>query len=150
MTKTNLRINLASVKTSNGNKKSFNGQSLVEFALTLPLLLLLLFGALDMGRIFHAAVVLNNAAREGARHGSLNRNDVVGMQQAAVREAGLSGITISLIDVDVVCGNMLAAPPPCPRGEPINVTVTHEFDLILGWILPGSISLTGTAEMVVQ
>jgi len=42
------------------------GQSLVELALILPILLVLLAGALDLGRVFYATVSLNNAAREGA------------------------------------------------------------------------------------
>ena len=39
------------------------GQTLVEFALTLPILLLLLFGIIEFGRIFQAWVTLQNAAR---------------------------------------------------------------------------------------
>lgn len=42
------------------------GQSLVELALVLPVMLVFLAGALDLGRIFYATVSLNNAAREGA------------------------------------------------------------------------------------
>jgi len=43
------------------------GQTLVEFSLTLPLLLLLLFGIIEFGRIFQAWVTLQNAARAAAR-----------------------------------------------------------------------------------
>lgn len=43
------------------------GQTLVEFALIVPLLLLLLFGVIEFGRVFHAQLVITNAAREGAR-----------------------------------------------------------------------------------
>ena len=42
------------------------GQSFVEFALVLPLFLLFLAAALDLGRVFYANITLNNAAREGA------------------------------------------------------------------------------------
>ena len=44
------------------------GQTLVEFALTLPILLLLLFGVIEFGRIFQAWVTLQNAARAAARY----------------------------------------------------------------------------------
>src|SRR6188768_771097 len=42
------------------------GQSFVEFALILPVFLLFLAAALDLGRVFYANITLNNAAREGA------------------------------------------------------------------------------------
>jgi Flp pilus assembly protein TadG len=42
------------------------GQSLVEFALTLPLLLVLLLFALDVGRLFYVYVGVQNAVREAA------------------------------------------------------------------------------------
>jgi Flp pilus assembly protein TadG len=43
------------------------GQSLMEFALVLPLLLLLLLGIIQFGAAFNALIVLNAAAQEGAR-----------------------------------------------------------------------------------
>lgn len=54
------------------------GQTLVEFALTLPILLLLLFGIIEFGRIFQAWVSLQNSARTAARFASTGQpfNDV--------------------------------------------------------------------------
>jgi len=46
------------------------GQTLAEFALTLPILLLLMFGIIEFGRIFQAWVTLQNAARAAARYAS--------------------------------------------------------------------------------
>jgi hypothetical protein len=43
------------------------GQTLVEFAIALPLFLVAVFGVLDAGRLIHANSVLSQAAREGAR-----------------------------------------------------------------------------------
>jgi hypothetical protein len=43
------------------------GQTLVEFALALPLFVLIIFGVLDVGRFVYANSVLSQAAREGAR-----------------------------------------------------------------------------------
>ena len=48
------------------------GQSLVEFALALPLLLLILLAAVDMGRLYLGWVTLNNAARIGANYAAQN------------------------------------------------------------------------------
>ncbi|MEA3338815.1 MAG: TadE family protein, partial [Chloroflexota bacterium] len=43
------------------------GQGIVEFALVLPILLLLLFGIIEFGRIFQAWLTIENAARQAAR-----------------------------------------------------------------------------------
>ncbi len=48
-------------------QRSEAGQSLVEFALVLPVLLLLLLGIIQFGAVFNALITLNAAAREGAR-----------------------------------------------------------------------------------
>jgi len=49
------------------------GQSSVEIALLLPILLLILFGIIIGGFIFYAHIQVSNAVREGARAGSLYR-----------------------------------------------------------------------------
>ena len=43
------------------------GESLVEFALVLPLFVLLIVGVFDLGRAFFAFIAISNAAREGTR-----------------------------------------------------------------------------------
>jgi hypothetical protein len=48
-----------------------DGQNIVEFALLLPVLLYILMGIIQFGFIFAAYLTLNNAAREGARWGSI-------------------------------------------------------------------------------
>jgi hypothetical protein len=53
--------------------KSF-GQSLLEFALVLPLLLVLVMGLFDLGRAIFYYSVLNNAAREGARTATVQKD----------------------------------------------------------------------------
>jgi Flp pilus assembly protein TadG len=50
---------------------SQRGDSIVELALLAPLLMLMLFGVLEMGRVVDAWIVVNNAAREGAREAAL-------------------------------------------------------------------------------
>jgi Flp pilus assembly protein TadG len=59
---------------NNINKfKKESGQTLVEFALILPILLLLIFGAIEFGRVFHATHVITSAAREGARAAAVGK-----------------------------------------------------------------------------
>lgn len=56
-------------------RRANGGQAIVEFALTLPVLLLLLVGLIDVGRGFQAYVSLGNAVREAAREASLHGAD---------------------------------------------------------------------------
>lgn len=49
------------------------GQALVEFAMVLPLLLALVTGIVDVGFLYHHQLLLTDAAREGARLGSLGQ-----------------------------------------------------------------------------
>lgn len=51
-------------------RSSRKGQGLVEFALVLPVFLLILFGLIDVGRFVYLNSVLSQAAREGARVGA--------------------------------------------------------------------------------
>src|SRR6185437_9795492 len=53
-----------------GRRARQRGQSLVEFAISSIVLLLLMMGLLDLSRAFYFAVNLQGAAREGARHGA--------------------------------------------------------------------------------
>jgi len=67
----------------------------VEFALLLPLLLLIIFGIIDFGRALNAQITLTQAAREGARLASLNMPNVASRTQAAA--TGLSNVTVSVV-----------------------------------------------------
>ncbi len=51
------------------------GQTLVEFALTLPILLMLIWSIIEFGRIFQAWLTIQNAARAAARYGVTGRYD---------------------------------------------------------------------------
>jgi len=57
-----------------GQRHGRGGQSLAEFALILPILLLITLVGLDFGRAFFSWVTLNNAARVGANYAGLNPN----------------------------------------------------------------------------
>lgn len=51
------------------------GQAVVEFALILPLLILLIFGMIDFGWLFYNKIEVNNASREGARYAAIHWNE---------------------------------------------------------------------------
>ncbi len=130
-------------------RRRSRGQELVEFALVLPLLILILFGAIDLGRVFHAAITITNAAREGARYIALHHDEIAAGKNQAVLEAQGAGITITVGDVSVNCPQTVLG--ECDRMQPVEVTVSYTFELIFSTVLPSAtIDLQRTAEMLVQ
>ena len=61
------------------NNKRERGQSLVEAAFALPIVIMLMLGMLDLGRAFYILVELNDAADEGATYAALNYSDISGI-----------------------------------------------------------------------
>ncbi|MBZ0297890.1 MAG: pilus assembly protein [Anaerolineae bacterium] len=61
--------------TTQPNTRKRKGQTLAEFAITLPILLILVFGVFEFGRIFQAWVTLQNSARTAARYASTGSFD---------------------------------------------------------------------------
>lgn len=82
--------------------KGQKSQALIEFALVSPVLLLLLFGVVDLGRAIFYYDTINHAAREGAR--------------VAARASNQLPTNTDVLNV--VTGQMLGAPvtAPCPQG----------------------------------
>ena len=136
--------------------EDYPGQSLLELALVLPFLLFVIFGVLDLGRVFFSTITIVSAAREGARYLTVYSEDVTnesgefaGTIQTALREALDSGLVLSPGDVTASCRNSDEDPDTCDGGYPAVVTVSHDFNLILGWVLPSPITVERTAQMVV-
>lgn len=101
------------------------GAVAVEMALVTPLLVALVFGIIDFGRIFNAEIQLSQAAREGARIAALGEPTYT--QAAAekrARDAHALGIGA------VVATATMCSPNPTPADDGI-VTVTYAFTGIL-------------------
>jgi Flp pilus assembly protein TadG len=114
-----------------GQNHSEKGQSLLEVAVALPILVLLLAIVVDASRVFDALIVLTNAAREGARFATIEPSPTVAQIEAlVVQDITGSGTNITQMqdfstdDVDVVFGSTA-----------ITVTVSYEFDLWFGGLL---------------
>ncbi len=122
------------------------GQSLVELALVLPLLVLILSGLVDLGRVYYVLVTLEDMAAEGAAYAAIHPYDASGIWDRAAQASG-GMITVSPNDVDV------DYPPVMYLGAPITVTVRYSFRCItpfVGDMFPdGVIPLRGTATQAV-
>lgn len=145
-------------KTEITRQLSENGQGLLEFALILPVLLLVALGLLDLGRAFFAAIIISNASREGARYLTLHPEDnaadaygntFIGTKQTAIAEVQGSYINISPADVHVTYCRDADGFPGCDSGYPVIVRVDSDFELLVGWLLPSPITLTRFTQMMV-
>lgn len=101
------------------------GQSMLEFALILPVLLIVLAGALDLGRLYFVYVAVTDAAAEGATYAAMNPDD---HDEIKARAQAASGglVEIELASVVVMC-------PTCPSaasGDSITVTVNYDFAVV--------------------
>jgi Flp pilus assembly protein TadG len=133
------------------------GQSMVEFALILPLMVLVIVGIFDLGRAFFSYIAITNAAREGARVYTFwpDKAKIADIVQAVDVEIGSSSVvSVSKIaSIEVYCGDLYTRVhndtdlKACPSEKPIRVTVTYNFDLILGFILPKQLTLVRSADM---
>jgi Flp pilus assembly protein TadG len=68
----------------------------VEFALLLPLVLLMLFGIIDFGRALNAQITLTQAAREGARLAALGQVNPAVQTRVTAAATGLTGVTATV------------------------------------------------------
>ena len=140
-------------KRSNKHQCKHNflrAQALVEFALLLPILLVLILGAMDLGRVFYVKTVLTNAAREGANYLSRNHGDYANAWNAISTEGDSSGVTIAYDEVD------WAGTDCCAVGSPVTITIDKDVDLIFDGflttmgIIDGPITISSSVTMVVQ
>ena len=117
-------------------RNSDRGAAAVEFALVLPILLLLVCGIIDFGRAYNAQITLTHAAREAARVWALGGTAAETTLRAQSAATGLSGVT--------------AATTTCTFGSQTTVTVTATFAFatpLIGDLAPGLTSLSAVGVM---
>ena len=126
------------------HKRKEKGQSLLELALILPVLIIILAGVLDLGRLYYAYVAVTDAAAEGASYAAIHpgpgeRGEVLRRAQEASR--GLVQIDPDMVEVDC---------PAVASGAPITVTVSYSFTVatpLINAIVPdGVLMLRGVAN----
>jgi len=110
-------------------RSSERGTALIEFALVLPMLLILTVAAVDFGRAFFAKNVLEQSAREGVRLLAVSSSaDSALVRQRVLDVANGGGVTVS---------SMVLTDPDANRQ--VSVKVEGEFN----WIFPGVFNLFG-------
>jgi Flp pilus assembly protein TadG len=156
------------VPTSKRRRRAI-GQSIAEMAIVAPILLILLAGAIDLGRLFYSQITIANAAREGALVASMDPTkyepnkacdtDTNKVVCAVANETRKSFVTVQPKDITMKCNGVLVANAAqvvanCHQtmGDTVAVTVEGEFSLVtpLLSIFTGSqtLALSSTATAI--
>jgi len=137
------------------HRRRSRGQSLVEFSLLLPVLLLLVLGGIDFGRVFLGWVSLNNTARIAANYAASNAQ-----QMAAGNSAALAAYN-DLVQQDAITTNCeppdpIPAPtftPSAELGGSARVELTCSFDLltpVISAVLGNQVTVGASADFPVR
>jgi Flp pilus assembly protein TadG len=141
--------NIRLVKVVNGSR--VRGQAIVEFAIVLPILLILLVGILEAGRVVFIYSAVTNASREAVRYASavgfhdntyyLKYQYCSGIRDAAKRSAFLTNLQDSDIVIEYDNGPGTSAFDTCPPGvandktivvktgvDRVKVTITVDYE----------------------
>jgi len=138
---------LTSIAPKNGRARN-PAQAMVEFGLALPILLMVMYGLIESGRVLFMYASVVSAARQAVRYGSVTGdngsgtpyyNDCAGIRNAAKRLGFLQPISDSDIQISYDTGPGTAALSGCPlatsghpaNGDRINVQVSTDFSPIV-------------------
>jgi Flp pilus assembly protein TadG len=127
-----------------GTIKNEQGQTMVEFAFVLPILLVMLFGIIQFGIIFNNYVALTDAARAASRKGAVSRNasDPKGDCEATGYAAG-TNLRNPGTDFVLTCDSSWDI------GSDVTVTATYPYDIkLLDWVVTSGTLNTTMKERV--
>ena len=120
---------------------SERGASLVEFALLVPIFVVLIMGLVQFGRAYSIQISLEGAAREGARSLALNESTTTVKSKAIAAAPGVS-LAAGDVTVNTACTTVNGA----LTGD-AKITVSKSVNFSFGTFLPFSRTLSASATM---
>jgi len=124
-------------------RRQRRGAAVVEFAVVVPVFVIVILGMIEVGRAVMVQQILTNASREGARRAVLDGMSETDVQQAVVDYMSRANISIDATNVTVVSN-----PPVSPDyANSMTVTVTVPFSQV-SW-LPSPIYFKGSSGTLV-
>lgn len=138
-----------------GSRENNRGQSLIEFALILPVLVLIIYGVFDLGRAFYAVITIANASREGARYMTrhvvvmdLSVNNSLNLVKDQIKqEAAGGGLTLDDTLITINCVRDPLDNKVCMSGQDAWVRVQYDFRPLFAAIFPTSIRVGWETRM---
>ncbi|UTT68512.1 pilus assembly protein [Arthrobacter sp. DNA4] len=118
-------------------RDSERGAAAVEFAILLPLLLMLVLGTIEFGRAYNAQITLTNAARDGVRVMAINNDPAAAKTAAQNAAASVSTIPVS---------NITLSTTTCSTGNQVTLTINYTLSTITG--IAGPFPMTGKGVML--
>jgi Flp pilus assembly protein TadG len=125
--------------------RSEKGQAAVELALVLPVLVLLLCGIMEFGRVYDASLVITQAAREGARAGAVGDTDAQVTSAVKTVAGSLNQNNLSIT----------ISPPQSSRTSGDNITVEINYSVqlvapVISKLVPNPFPLSASTTMLVE
>lgn len=136
-----------------------SGSAVVELAVVGPLLVLMVLGVADFGRVLYTSIILSHAARAGAQYGAQTNGttgDTAGIEQAAEEEAadiGTISVTSSRVCECTTAGSVSCTTTTCSGGYGVprvfvHVTASTTFQTIVPYpLIPNTVPLSITAKV---
>jgi len=121
-------------------KKKEEGQALVEFALILPLLLILFFAIIEFGYLFYHHYCLADGVRAGVRAGAL------GLDSGRIQEAVISTSSLPIAHSDIT----IERPQTMVKGAPFRVSAVFHHRLLTPILGKKSIALSFSTRSAVE
>jgi Flp pilus assembly protein TadG len=130
------------------------GQALTEFALVLPILLLVLSGILDFGFALFSRMTVINAAREGAHAAMLETNHALiqtDAQASAQAHALSGGLTLPAPTVTCIhAGATLGSCSTAVAGDSVLVEATYPYKSFFPLLFGTTFDLSSSVQMVIE
>jgi Flp pilus assembly protein TadG len=128
-------------------RKTDSGQAVVEFAVILPVLLMILFAILQFGIVFNNYIQVTAAAREGARKAAVSRSlGTAAAETAATSSAKSAAPGLKQSSITVSYPNS----PTFAQGSDVTVKVTYPYSISILGIIVKSGNLSSSTTMRVE
>lgn len=114
------------------NIRGQRGAAAIEFAIVLPVLVLLLFGTIEFGLLLYNQQVITNAGREGARAGIVAQSPRRTPQEIAGVVTNYCGGNLITFGDDAAAGpNVTVTSTGTTFGDDLTVLVTYNYDFLV-------------------
>jgi Flp pilus assembly protein TadG len=127
------------------------GQAMVEFAMILPILLLLVLGIIQFGILFNNHLTLTDAVRAGARQAAVSRTlpNPAGSATNRVRSAAATSLDDADLEVSVTPYDPVSGQARFVQGGDVTVTATYPYSInLLGFVVKSGRLTSQTTERV--